>query len=60
LTRIAAKDAVRARLAEPVYPAEIRVHEDGTVSGRRRELPDFAVTVELTGETAIAHLRSTS
>ncbi|WP_408630243.1 beta-ketoacyl synthase N-terminal-like domain-containing protein [Amycolatopsis mongoliensis] len=59
LERIAAKDAVRARLAEPVYPAEIRVHDDGRVSGRGRELPDFAVTVELTGDTAIAHLRST-
>ncbi|GAB3161316.1 type I polyketide synthase [Amycolatopsis stemonae] len=60
LKRIAAKDAVRARLAEPVYPAEIRVHDDGTVSGRHRVLPDFAVTVELTGDTATAHLRSTS
>jgi hypothetical protein len=59
LERIAAKDAVRARLAEPVYPAEIRVHDDGRVSGRGRELPDFTVTVELNGDTAIAHLRST-
>ncbi|RSD13809.1 acyltransferase domain-containing protein [Amycolatopsis eburnea] len=59
LRQIAAKDAVRARLAEPVYPAEIRVHDDGTVSGRHRELPGHAVTVELTGETAIAHHRST-
>ncbi|MEU0793731.1 beta-ketoacyl synthase N-terminal-like domain-containing protein [Amycolatopsis sp. NPDC005961] len=59
LKRIAAKDAVRARLAEPVYPAEIRVHDDGRVSGRGRALPDFAVTVELNGDTAIAHLRST-
>ncbi len=59
LTRIAAKDAVRARLGEPVYPAEIRVREDGTVSGHGRALPPFAVSVELTGDTAIAHLRST-
>ncbi|SFW68973.1 Acyl transferase domain-containing protein [Amycolatopsis australiensis] len=59
LTRIAVKDAVRARLAEPVFPAEIRVHDDGTVSGRHRELPPFAVTVELTGDTAIARHRST-
>ncbi|WP_410674846.1 beta-ketoacyl synthase N-terminal-like domain-containing protein [Amycolatopsis sp. cmx-4-68] len=60
LRRIAVKDAVRARLAEPVFPAEIRVHDDGTVSGRHRDLPGFAVTVELTGDTAIAHHRSTS
>ncbi|MCR6485849.1 polyketide synthase dehydratase domain-containing protein [Amycolatopsis sp. OK19-0408] len=60
LERIAAKDAVRARLAEPVYPAEIRVHDDGTVTGRGRTLPALAVTVELTGDTATAHLRSTS
>ena len=63
LERIALKDAVRARLAEPVYPAEIRVHDDGTVSGRHgRTLPDLAVTVELAGDTAtaIAEHRSTS
>ncbi|MGW3958311.1 beta-ketoacyl synthase N-terminal-like domain-containing protein [Amycolatopsis sp. NPDC005003] len=59
LERIAVKDAVRARLGEPVYPAEIRVHDDGTVSGRHRDLPRFAVTVELTGDTATAQLRST-
>ncbi|WIX85023.1 beta-ketoacyl synthase N-terminal-like domain-containing protein [Amycolatopsis sp. DG1A-15b] len=59
LTRIAVKDAVRDRLGEPVYPAEIRVHDDGTVSGRHRDLPRFAVTVELRGDTAIAHHRST-
>ncbi|MGW5718171.1 beta-ketoacyl synthase N-terminal-like domain-containing protein [Amycolatopsis sp. NPDC003865] len=59
LERIAAKDAVRARLAEPVYPAEIRVHADGRVSGRGRALPDFAVAVDLTGDTATARLRST-
>ncbi|WP_410640513.1 beta-ketoacyl synthase N-terminal-like domain-containing protein [Amycolatopsis sp. lyj-346] len=59
LRRIAVKDAVRARLGEPVYPAEIRVHDDGTVSGRHRDLPRFAVTVELTGDTATAHLGST-
>ncbi|HET6707944.1 beta-ketoacyl synthase N-terminal-like domain-containing protein [Amycolatopsis sp.] len=59
LTRIAAKDAVRARLGEPVYPAEIRVHEDGTVSGRGRALPPFAVSVELNGDTATARIRST-
>ncbi|MEV6828967.1 beta-ketoacyl synthase N-terminal-like domain-containing protein [Amycolatopsis sp. NPDC051102] len=59
LTRIAVKDAVRARLGEPVYPAEIRVHDDGTVSGRHRHLPRFAVSAELQGDTAIAHLRST-
>ncbi len=60
LKRIAVKDAVRARLGEPRYPAEIRVHDDGTVSGRHRDLPRFAVTVELDGDTAIAHLESTS
>ncbi|GHG32880.1 MULTISPECIES: beta-ketoacyl synthase N-terminal-like domain-containing protein [Amycolatopsis] len=60
LTRIAVKDAVRARLGEPVYPAEIRVHDDGTVSGRHRDLPHFAVTAELDGDTAIARLRSDS
>ncbi|WP_425266068.1 beta-ketoacyl synthase N-terminal-like domain-containing protein [Amycolatopsis tolypomycina] len=59
LRRIAVKDAVRARLGEPVYPAEIRVHDDGTVSGRHRDLPRFAVPVELDGDTAIAHVRST-
>ncbi|MGW5745856.1 beta-ketoacyl synthase N-terminal-like domain-containing protein [Amycolatopsis sp. NPDC003861] len=59
LRRIAVKDAVRARLGEPVYPAEIRVHDDGTVSGRHRDLPRFAVPVELDGDTAIAHLGST-
>ncbi|MEV4055058.1 beta-ketoacyl synthase N-terminal-like domain-containing protein [Amycolatopsis sp. NPDC049688] len=59
LRRIAVKDAVRARLGEPVYPAEIRVHDDGTVSGRHRDLPPFTVTVESTGDTAIAHLEST-
>nr|WP_233225757.1 beta-ketoacyl synthase N-terminal-like domain-containing protein [Amycolatopsis sp. CA-126428] len=59
LRRIAVKDAVRARLGEPVYPAEIRVHDDGTVSGRHRDLPRFAVTVELTGDTATAQFRST-
>ncbi|HEY3472270.1 MAG TPA: acyltransferase domain-containing protein, partial [Amycolatopsis sp.] len=59
LRRIAAKDAVRAHLAEPVYPAEIRVHDDGTISGRHgRVLPALAVAVELTGETATAELRS--
>jgi hypothetical protein len=56
LNRIAVKDAVRARLGEPVYPAEIRVHADGTVSGRHRDLPRFAVAVELTGDTATAQL----
>jgi malonyl CoA-acyl carrier protein transacylase len=60
LRRIAAKDAVRARLTEPVYPAEIRVHDDGTVSGRHRDLPRLAVSVELTGGTATAQSRSTS
>ncbi|WP_336161398.1 type I polyketide synthase [Amycolatopsis sp. VC5-11] len=60
LTRIAAKDAVRAELAEEIYPAEIRVHADGRVSGRGRELPRFAVSVELNGDTAIAQLRSTT
>ncbi|MGW7537088.1 beta-ketoacyl synthase N-terminal-like domain-containing protein [Amycolatopsis sp. NPDC054798] len=60
LARIAAKDAVRAELAEPVYPAEIRVHDDGRVSGRGRNLPDLAVAVELDGDTAIAQLRSTT
>ncbi|MEV6444127.1 type I polyketide synthase [Amycolatopsis sp. NPDC051716] len=60
LRRIAVKDAVRARLGEPVYPAEIRVHDDGTVSGRHRDLPRFAVSAELEGDTAIAQLRSTS
>ncbi len=59
LRRIAVKDAVRARLGEPVYPAEIRVHDDGTVSGRHRDLPDLAVSVELNGDTATAQLRST-
>ncbi|EOD65779.1 beta-ketoacyl synthase N-terminal-like domain-containing protein [Amycolatopsis vancoresmycina] len=59
LTRIAVKDAVRARLGEPVYPAEIRVHDDGTVSGRYRDLPGFAVSTEQIGDTAIAHIRST-
>nr|WP_233223594.1 type I polyketide synthase [Amycolatopsis sp. CA-128772] len=59
LTRIAVKDAVRARLGEPLYPAEIRVHDDGTVSGRHRDLPRFTVTAALTGDTAIAHVRST-
>ncbi|MGW4063849.1 beta-ketoacyl synthase N-terminal-like domain-containing protein [Amycolatopsis sp. NPDC004747] len=59
LRRIAVKDAVRARLGEPVYPAEIRVHDDGTVSGRHRELPGFAVSTELVGDTAIARFRST-
>lgn len=60
LTRIAAKDAVRAKLGEPIYPAEIRWHGDGRVSGRGRELPELAVAVELNGDTAIAHVRSTT
>ncbi|MDQ7805080.1 beta-ketoacyl synthase N-terminal-like domain-containing protein [Amycolatopsis sp. A133] len=59
LKRMAVKDAVRARLGEPLYPAEIRVHDDGTVSGRHRDLPRFAVSVELAGDTATAQLRST-
>ncbi len=60
LRRIAVKDAVRAQLDEPVYPAELRGHDDGTVSGHHRDLPRFAVSVELAGDTAIAHVRSTS
>ncbi|MBN9741451.1 hypothetical protein DMP23_10080 [Amycolatopsis sp. A1MSW2902] len=46
--------------AREIYPAEIRVHADGRVSGRGRELLDLAVAVELNGDTAIAQLRSTT
>lgn len=62
LERIAIKDAVRARLAadgvDSVYPAEIHVHDDGSVSGRHgRVLPDLAVAVAQTGELAAALAR---
>ncbi|MFD2463908.1 beta-ketoacyl synthase N-terminal-like domain-containing protein [Amycolatopsis samaneae] len=61
LERIAIKDAVRARLGDGVYPAEIRVHPDGTaVSGQHgRKLPDLAVAVAVAriGEVAVALVR---
>ncbi|MDT8912981.1 beta-ketoacyl synthase N-terminal-like domain-containing protein [Amycolatopsis sp. PS_44_ISF1] len=55
LERIAVKDAVRARLDEPVFPAEIHVHEDGSVSGRHgRVLPELEVALARDGNVAAA------
>jgi hypothetical protein len=57
LERIAIKDAVRARLGEPVYPAEIHVR-DGKVSGRHgRTLPDLEVAVAQVDDLAVALVR---
>ncbi|MEC3982733.1 acyltransferase domain-containing protein [Amycolatopsis sp. H20-H5] len=57
LERIALKDAVRARLAEPVFPAEIHVREQG-VSGRHgRELPALDTAVAQLDGLAVALAR---
>lgn len=55
LERIAVKDAVRSRLDEPLFPAEIHVHDDGSVSGRHgRLLPELEVALARDGNVAAA------
>jgi hypothetical protein len=59
LRRIAIKDAVRALIGEPVYPAEVHVHDDEkTVSGLNgRPLPPLAIRV--TSDSNSAHALAT-
>ncbi|WP_405059335.1 polyketide synthase dehydratase domain-containing protein [Kribbella sp. NBC_01505] len=59
LRRIAIKDAVRALLGEPVYPAELHVHDDEkSVSGLHgRVLPPLSITV--TSDSNRAHALAT-